>query len=169
MWSLGSILSTPAHRTDHHHHGRDKPAGHRPPAASRPRNVVPKLPRAATPAGTAPEIPATPILLSSRRNLFYLARRHQQSRRTSSPPPRRNACCHKLGLCRRHAARQPAPARTAPAWAPVLGRCPSPHPCACGAIPLLHIPAAISADFRLIVDTGSPKNIYNNAADLFPL
>ena len=42
------------------------------------------------------------------------------------------------------------------------------HPGACGAIPLLHIPAAVSADFRLIVDdTGSPKNIHNNAADLF--
>jgi len=25
----------------------------------------------------------------------------------------------------------------------------------------------VSADFRLIVDTGSPENIHNNAADLF--
>ena len=41
------------------------------------------------------------------------------------------------------------------------------HPGACGAIPLLHVPAAASADFRLIVDTGSPENIHNNAADLF--
>ena len=41
------------------------------------------------------------------------------------------------------------------------------HPGACGAIPLLHVPAAVSADFRLIVDTGSPENIHNNAADLF--
>jgi len=31
---------------------------------------------------------------------------------------------------------------------------------------LLHVTAAVSADFRLIVGTGSPENIHNNAADL---
>jgi len=74
---------------------------------------------------------------------------------------------HKTYLCRGCAAYRLASARTVHAYVNVL-LSPFSIPAHVALYPsLLHVPATVSADFRLIVDTGSPENIHNNAADLF--
>ena len=157
----------PPQETITDHHGRDKPAGHRPPRPGRgtsslssretahifrndgdPPNAAPVFPL--PPKLSFPgDIPTTPhdILAPAASKHIHIHPQTVPLPRTRRAPTSFRPHHSRLHQCLTFA---------------LL------HPGACGgAIPLLHVPAAVSANFRLIVDTGSPDNIHNNAADLF--
>jgi len=152
----------PPQETVTDHHGCDKPAGHRPPRSG--RGTSPPSPRPPSyglhadgvPPNAAPVFPPKlsfpgDIPTSPQRATLPTQPDHMQPQSVPLPRARRAPTSfrpHRSQL------------RQCLAFALL-------HPGACGAIPLLHVPAAVSADFRLIVDTGSPENIHNNAADLF--
>ena len=152
----------PPQETVTDHHGRDKPSGHRPTRLG--RGTSSPSPRASSWAchadGDPPDAAAVfPPKLISPGDI--------------PTPPQRAAQPAQSGHLHPQSVPLPRTRRAPTSFRPHRSRLRQClafallHPGACGAISLLHVPAAVSADFRLIVDTGSPKNIHNNAADLF--
>jgi len=152
----------PPQKTVTDHHGRDKPAGHHPPRPGRgTSSPSPRAPSYVLHANSDPPdaAPVFPHKLSFPGDI--------PTSPQSATPPAQPKHVHPQSIplprtCRAPTSFRPHRSRLRQCLAFALL-----HPGACGAIPLLHVPAAISADFRLIVDTGSPENIHNNAADLF--